>query len=249
MKSKLIIEDLGNGVKLEMIHIPTGEFMMGTSDEEIEQLCEQYNETWVRTEAPQHQVKLKEFYLGKYPVTQAQYQAVTGKNPSHFSGANNPVDSVSWDMAQEFCLQLSQQTGKQYQLPSESQWEYACRAGSQSLWHFGGDESRLEEYAWYKKNSGKKTHAVGAKNPNPLGLHDLYGNVWEWCEDDYVDDYRNTPIDGTAHRDPPIDDLVLRGGGCYASELSCRSAGRGGSWRENNYNSRGFRLCLNFDRL
>ena len=167
-----------------------------------------------------------------------------GKNPSHFSGENNPVDSVSWDMAQEFCQKLSQQTGKKYQLPSESQWEYACRAGSKGQWCFGDNESNLDKYAWYSDNSGNKTHAVGGKNPNAWGLYDMHGNVWEWCEDGYVDNYQNTPRDGTSYSKKSMECIVLRGGGCLNNADDCRSANRDWDTRDYNYNNDGFRIML-----
>ena len=271
-QKKPIIEDLGNGVKLEMIHIPAGEFMMGSSDEEIEQLCQLYTESnraFFKREVPQHQVKLKEFYLGKYPVTQAQYQAVMGENPSSFQGENNPVNKVSWHKAQEFCQKLSDKTGNKYQLPSESQWEYACRAGSKSKWCFGDDESLLKDYAWFADNSGDsiinateiwqndldnyidivfnknkcRTHAVGEKNPNIWGLYDMHGNVWEWCEDD-LDNYQNTPKDGKSNSDNFMEYIVLRGASYHAKAYSCRSAYRLKSTRDSNDDFIGFRIML-----
>ena len=163
-------EDLGNGVKLEMVAIPGGTFMMGASEAE-----KVYDD-----EMPQHQVTLSEFYLGKYQVTQAQWEAVMGNNPSYFKGANLPVERVSWEDAQEFCQKLSQRTKKTYRLPTEAEWEYACRAGTT-----GAYAGVLDEMAWYNKNSEGKTHAVGQKKPNVFGLYDMHGNVWEWCQDWY----------------------------------------------------------------
>lgn len=168
-------EDLGNGVKLEMIAIPGGSFQMGSND---------FFDT-----QPIHRVKLSPFHIGKYQVTQAQWQAVIGNNPSHFKGDKLPVEQVSWAMGAEFCEKLSKQTGKNYRPPTEAEWEYACRAGSTTRYCFGDDEASLDEYAWHKKNSGGKTHSVGEKKPNAWGLHDIHGNVLEWCQDCYEENY------------------------------------------------------------
>ena len=130
----------------------------------------------------------KPFYLGKYEVTQEQWEAVMGSNPSHFKGPKNPVEQVSWDDCQQFLVKLNAKSGGQgskFVLPTEAQWEYACRAGSTGKFCFGDDEKQLGEYAWYEANSGDKTHPVGEKKPNTFGLHDMHGNVWEWCQDWY----------------------------------------------------------------
>jgi formylglycine-generating enzyme required for sulfatase activity len=231
-----------------MIAISGGDFMMGSTDEEIKRLTEKYNRTWVKTEAPQHKVTLKAFYIGKYPITQTQYQAVIGENPSHFSNAknapmykewgNHPVESVTWFKAVEFCKKLSKITGRTYKLPSEAQWEYACRAipsweggnkGGSTKWSFGDDEKQLKEYAWYDDNSNKQTHPVGKKRPNKWGIYDMHGNVWEWCEDHWVDNYKNTPRDGTANILQNLETIAmraLRGGSCHDSGAYCRSAYR-----------------------
>jgi len=168
-------EDLGNGVKLEMIAIPGGSFLMGSEDFE--------------NTKPVHKVTLSPFHIGKFQVTQQQWQAVRGENPSHFKGNNLPVESISWNDATRFCLKLSEKTGKEYRLPTEAEWEYACLAGSTGKYCFGDDEALLEKYAWYRKNSGKQTHPVGEKLPNDWGLHDMHGNVWEWCQDWYDANY------------------------------------------------------------
>ena len=124
------------------------------------------------------------FKIGKYPITQEQYEAVMGINPSHFQGnPQNPVESVSYDDAVAFCQKLSQLTGRNYRLPTESEWEYACRAWTTTRYYFGDDENQLGDYAWYEDNSGLTTHPVGQKLPNTWGLYDMHGNVWEWCQD------------------------------------------------------------------
>lgn len=151
-----------------------------------------------KSEKPQHKVTVKEFYIGKYPVTQAQYEAVINTNPSHFSSnPNNLVERVIWNDARKFCQKLSQLTGKEYQLPSEAEWEYARRAGTTSRYYFGDNAKQLGDYAWYSGNSNRKTHPVGEKQPNPWGLYDMNGNVWEWCEDKWHENYEGAPTDSS----------------------------------------------------
>lgn len=175
---KELAVDLGGGVKMEMVFIPAGSFLMGVDAARFIDLAK-----------PVHKVRItKPFYLGKYEVTQEQWQAVMGDNPSHFKGPKNPVETLSWDDCQQFLVKLNAKSGGQggkFVLPTEAQWEYACRAGSAGKFCFGDDEKQLGEYAWYAKNSDGKTHAVGGKKPNTFGLHDMHGNVWEWCQDWY----------------------------------------------------------------
>jgi len=225
------IETLSGNIKLEMVKIPAGNFLMGTEEAEVIRLCKEYETAWFENEMPQHRVNLQEFYLGKYPITQGQYQAIMGNNPSHFKdNPKNPVERVTWDNAQEFCQKLSEKTGKNYRLPSEAEWEYACRAGTQTRYYFGDNEEQLGEYAWYRDNSASKTHPVGQKKPNNWELYDMHGNVWEWCEDGWYKNYQNAPKDATAwnDNDDQTNHRVLRGGSWSWSNdpRGCRSAYR-----------------------
>jgi formylglycine-generating enzyme required for sulfatase activity len=201
-------EDL-KGVKLEMVYVPGGKFTMGSSDKRDD-------------EKPPHPVTVPNFYMGKFQITQAQWQAVMGKNPSHFKGDDLPVENVSWDAAQEFCQKLSQLTQKAYRLPTEAEWEYACRAGTT-----GDYAGKLDEMGWYAENSGKKTHPVGKKQANAFGLYDMHGNVWEWCEDVWHDNYDSAPDDGSAWvKGGDQKRRVMRGGSWFGNANYCRSASR-----------------------
>ncbi len=217
-------ENLPNGVTLEMVGLPAGQFLMGSPDSDPDARD---------NEKPQHQVKVNSFAIGKYPVTQAQYQAVMGTNPSRFqNNPQNPVEDVSWNDAQAFCQKLSQITGKTYRLPTEAEWEYACRAGTTTRFYFGDDANQLGDYAWYKGNSQQTTHPVGQKKPNAWGLYDMSGNVWEWCEDNWHDSYKSAPSDGSAWLKNGNDNRSpLRGGSWYNVPANCRSAYRNFTYR------------------
>lgn len=173
-----------------------------------------------------HRVTIsKDFYLGKYLVTQAQWEAIMENNPSHFKGAKWPVENVSWEDCQLFIEKLNYQTGRNiYRLPTEAEWEHACRAGSISLYSFGDDKKRLAEHAWFSGNAGDTTHPVGQKIPNPWGFYDMYGNVWEWCQDWYAPYPKGLVIDPEGPASGT--DRVLRGGGWYDGALRCRSGFR-----------------------
>ena len=178
-----------------------------------------------------NEVKMdQDFYLGKYPVTQQQWEAVMGNNPSNFKGGSLPVETVSWDDAQIFIQKLNQLSGKKlYRLPTEAEWEYACRAGTTSEYYFGDDASQLGEYAWFGGNSGQTTHPVGQKKPNEWGLYDMAGNVWEWT-DSWYDSSRSR--------------RVVRGGSWHGSSGYCRSALRFGDCPAYRSDSIGFRLVF-----
>jgi len=195
-----------NSIGMEFILIPAGEFRMGADDKE-----------GFEDERPVHRVRItRPFYLGKYPVTQGQWEAVMETNPSHFTGnPNRPVENVAWHDAQEFLRRLSEKEGKPYRLPTEAEWEYAARAGSNTTYCFGDDVKLLREYAWYADNSGNETHPVGQLDANAWGLHDIHGNVWEWVQDWYAANYYQQSA-------------VINPSGPDSSEYK---VSRGGSWR------------------
>lgn len=247
-KSQIFKETLPDNIILEMLKIPAGNFLMG-SPINTDKILESFFYSTKR-EQPQHTVNLQEYYLGKYPVTQEQYKAVMGTNPSYFKdNPKNPVEQVSWHDAQEFCKKLSQQTGKNYRLPSEAEWEYACRAKSETKYYFGNDDAQLTNYAWYSGNSDKTTHPVGEKKPNNWNLYDMYGNTWEWCEDKWHESYEKKTETlkqngNMAWSFSNKSSHVVRGGSFFFSASDCRSANR----RKSNPNTRiddgGFRLAL-----
>jgi formylglycine-generating enzyme required for sulfatase activity/tRNA A-37 threonylcarbamoyl transferase component Bud32 len=241
--AKYFTEDLGNGVTLEMVEIPGGTFIMGSPANEAERNSD---------EGPQHQVTVPSFFMGKYELTQAQYQAIMGSNPSAFEGNNRPVEQVSWNDAVIFCQRLSQKTGKNYRLPSEAEWEYACRAGTTTPFYFG--ESITSELVNYNGNytygsapkgqNRQQTTDVGSFPPNAFGLYDMHGNVWEWCLDDYINNYSNAPKDGSALTGRGVVKL-LRGGSWYYYPRHCRSAFRSYvSPDSSSFSSLGFRLVV-----
>jgi len=212
-----------NSIGMKLVLIPAGVFVMGWPDTDRDARP---------AEKPQHEVRItKPFYLGKYEVTQEQWRAVMGNNRSMFKSPKNPVEQVTWDDCQAFLEKLNAKHGGggKFPLPTEAQWEYACRAGSTTRCYFGDGEGSLGEYAWYNGNSGGKTHPVGEKKPNTWGLYDMHGNVLEWCADWYGG-YANSSLE-----DPtgPVggSGRVCRGGGCTYAAWYCRSAARfiGGS--------------------
>ncbi|WGV25150.1 SUMF1/EgtB/PvdO family nonheme iron enzyme [Halotia branconii] len=266
-EAKYWVEDLGNGVTLEMVQIPGGTFMMGLPEGEA-----------YLSEKPQHQVTVPEFFMGKYQVTQAQYQAVMGgnifqkiignnnNNPANFKGEKRPVETVSWNDAVEFCQKLSQKTGKTYRLPSEAEWEYACRAGTTTPFYFGEtittDLANYRGTDWnyegtlYPGNYDKgpkgqyreQTTDVGKFPPNSFGLYDMHGNVWEWCQDHWHDNYNGAPTNGSAWLNDNDNQSrrLLRGGSWGYLPVNCRIAYRlryAADFR--NYDV-GFRVVLAF---
>ncbi|MEG3974155.1 formylglycine-generating enzyme family protein [Microcoleus sp. herbarium8] len=239
-------EDLGNGVVLEMVYIPGGTFMMGSPPtEECRGSCER----------PQHQVTVPAFHAGKYPITQAQWQAVMGNNPSYFQGEKRPVERVAWDMAVEFCAKISQKTAKKYRLLSEAEWEYACRAGTTTPFHFGKTitpelANYNGDYPYANAPTGlyrQQTTDVGSFSPNAFGLYDMHGNVWEWCSDRWHKNYivrGAAPTDGSSWETGTDNDRVLRGGSWIYDAVYCSSAYRAANSADDRWWSRGFRVAI-----
>jgi formylglycine-generating enzyme required for sulfatase activity len=206
----------------EMIFVQGGSFMMGSNN-------------GGREERPVHNVDVADFYIGKYPVTQALWESVMGENPSHFKGPDLPVEQVSWDDAQVFIKKINTlDPGKEYRLPTEAEWEYAARGGQKSQGFTYAGSNDLNEVGWYEDNSNKQTHPVGQKMPNELGLYDMSGNVWEWCYDGYMN-YDNT--------EDAFNSRVFRGGSWYYDSNSCRVSSRGSLPTMDKVGFLGFRLA------
>ena len=225
------IEDLGNGINLELIVIPAGVFQMGSP-----------RNAGNPDEQPQHFVTVKSFTMGKYLITQGQWKAVMGKlPPCRFKGENLPVERVSWEDAQKFCGRLSKKTsgaalrtGRNYQLPSETQWEYACRAGTSTPFssgetltvevaNFNGEHTFREEPHGFYFHS---TNEGGKFPPNAFGIYDMHGNLWEWCADNWLDDYTSSPRDSSSYQSKDSRHRVARGGSWHEPPELCRSASR-----------------------
>jgi formylglycine-generating enzyme required for sulfatase activity len=241
---QFFIEPLADDLGIEMMLIPAGTFMMGSPDDEIDRAS---------SEGPQHEVSVAAFFMGKYPITQAQWQFVAGlpqvnqelnPNPSRFKGDKRPVEQVSWYDAVEFCARLSTHTNRDYRLPTEAEWEYACRAGTTTPFHFG--ETITTDLANYRGTDNKEYNWSGSYGRGPkgeyreettpvdhfgitnaFGLCDMHGNVWEWCEDHWHSNYEEAPTDGSAWLSDDEDARrVLRGGSWLNSPRNCRSATR-----------------------
>ncbi len=241
-QAKFFKEDLGNGITLEMVEILAGSFKMGSPPDENGRS---------KNEEPQHSVNVPAFFMGKFEVTQEQYEKIMGSNPSNFNGLKRPVEKVSWNNAIDFCKKLSQKTRRKYRLPSEAEWEYACRAGTTTPFHFG--ETITTELANYDGNytyasepQGKccqQTTEVGSFPPNAFGLYDMHGNVFEWCQDTWHDSYEGAPSDGSAWIDNDNQSRILRGGSWIDNPRYCRSAFRPDSRLIDNRNYYiGFRI-------
>jgi formylglycine-generating enzyme required for sulfatase activity len=239
------IKEITNSIGMKLVLISKGTFMMGSPESEK-------GRDDVET---QHEVTIsKDYYLGVYEVTQAQYEKVIGKNPSQFQGgrvgnenADLPVEQVSWDDAVEFCKKLSElpeekKAGRVYRLPTEAQWEYACRAGSKSAYSFGESSKSLGDYAWFDKNSNGRTHPVGEKKANAWGLYDMHGNVWEWCSDWYGEYPNGALSDPTGPKGGSI--RVRRGGSWSLEAAFCRSGLRNRIVPSFRDYLNGFRLAL-----
>jgi serine/threonine-protein kinase len=268
--------EIGSSIGMKLVFIPPGEFTMGSPKEVVDEEWNAHrDDPWYTDrlpgESPQHHVRItKPFFLGRYEVTQEQYLRVMGKNPSEFAATGNrrsqvagqdtrrfPVENVSWDEATEFCRKLSampqeKTAGRTYRLPSDAEWEYACRAGSAGRFSFSpadgataeSEDKKLSDYGWCSGNSREMTHAVGGKRPSPWGLYDMYGNVWEWCQDWYDGGYyAASPADDPPG--PPGGSMrVTHGGGWDHAAAYCRSANRGSNSPGNRHAAVGFRVCL-----
>ncbi len=223
-----------NDVSFEMIPVEGGTFTMGATAEQGDDARDD--------EKPSHEVTLSNYAIGKFEVTQALWTAVMGINPSKFKGDNRPVESVSYFDCQEFLQKLNGLIGRNFRLPTEAEWEYAARGGKKSKGYKYSGSNNIDEVAWYYSNSGSQTHPVGTKKPNELGIYDMSGNVWEWCNDrygDYTSTSAKNPI-GSSSRDL----RVVRGGGWYYNDGSCRVSNRYRYIPIISYNDLGFRLVL-----
>ncbi len=265
---KHFIEALSDEIGLDMVLIPGGKFLMGTPENELESLDR---------ERPQHEVIVPSFFMGRFPITQAQWRVIANwsqverslePDPSHFKGDNRPVEKVSWEEAVEFCQRLSVKTERTYRLPSEAEWEYACRAGTTTPFHFGETLSdELANYCAQDEKIGdtlykgaygrgiegkyrKETTEVGIFPPNNFGLHDMHGNVFEWCEDDWHNNYEGAPTNGRAWLEENATDTykLLRGGSWDYYPNLCRSAYRSSSTRGYRGYRVGFRVCCELPR-
>lgn len=248
-QAQYFIEDLGKGVTLEMVSIPGGTFRMGSPAGEGDD-----------DERPQHDVTVKPFLMGKYPITQAQWRTVAAfskinrdldPDPSGFKDNNRPVEKVSWYDAVEFCARLAKHTGHDYRLPSEAEWEYACRAGTTTPFHFGetittglANFNGNDTYASAPKGEYRQqTTDVGSFPPNAFGLYDLHGNVREWCLDHWHDNYQGAPSDGSAGvAGGNSERRLLRGGSWYLIPWACRSADRNRNFPDYRDFNIGFRV-------
>ncbi len=234
---------LPGGVTMEMVKIPAGSFMMASPDNEQDRWSD---------EGPQHQVTIGyDFYLGKYEVTKAQWTAVMGTTPwSGYSyvlnDPNSPAVSISWNDCQAFVHALNHLGQGTFRLPSEAEWEYACRAGTTTRFYWGDDPSytQIGSYAWYWGNcsSEQYAHVVGLKLPNDWGLYDMSGNVWEWCQDYWYGNYSGAPANGSAWESPTSSGRVLRGGCWCCIDYRCRSASRYWDFPGSGYYDSGVRI-------
>jgi formylglycine-generating enzyme required for sulfatase activity len=225
--------DLGAGVKMDFVPIPAGSFLMGSGPDGGDE-----------DEMPMHKVAIaKPFSIGTYEVTQEQWVSIMGTNPSSFKGAKLPVETVSWNECTRYLVKLGERTGRTFSLPTEAEWEYACRAGTTSRWSFGSSDEYAIDYAWIGSNSLGITHPVGGKKPNPWGLYDMHGNVWEWCADWYASPY---PAGDVVEPKGPSsgNSRVLRGGGWGDPPGSIRSAYRNCIGPDTGHNGIGFRCVM-----
>ena len=223
-----------NGVSFEMVRVEGGTFRMGATSEQEDEAD--------GDEKLVHSVTLSSYYIGKTEVTQALWQAVMGSNPSHFKGADLPVEFVTWNECQEFIQKLNRLTGSNFRLPTEAEWEFACRGGNNSCGYKYSGSNNLGSVAWYDDNSDGQTHPVATKAPNELGIYDMSGNVYEWCSDWYANYTSNSQTNPKGPQSGS--DRVCRGGGWYGHGRRCRSSFRMYSNPTIRYNDLGLRLAL-----
>ncbi|MBE9065287.1 formylglycine-generating enzyme family protein [Leptolyngbya cf. ectocarpi LEGE 11479] len=250
-------EVLDENLNIEMVQIPAGTFTMGSPEDELERF---------NSEGPQHNVTVKEFFMGQYPVTKAQWRFVAGLpqieqtleiDPSNFKGDNLPVEQVSWYDAVEFCRRLSAHMGREYGLPTEAEWEYACRAGTTTPFHFGQMiTTQVVNYAGASYAGGPEGEFREKTTPvdhfgiaNAFGLCDMHGNVWEWCQDHWHDNYKRAPTDGSVWLTSEISSSrVVRGGSWNDTPRNCRSASRNLDAPDLRFNDIGFRVVCHAPR-
>ncbi len=273
-RAQYFTEDLGNGVTLNMLAVPAGEFLMGTADSERDtvireqtryEVSQEEAEKWTDQQMPQHRVQLPAFWMGRFVVTQEQWSQVAGwpkvnlalnPDPSTFKGMKRPVEHISWKAAVEFCDRLSRKTGKPYRLPSEAEWEYACRAGTTTPFHFGAaitsdlvNCNGTNPYGNIPKGEYRKqTTDVGLFPPNGFGLSDMHGNVWEWCADLAHDNYQGAPTDGSMWTTDGNSEIRIRGGSWVSNPVACLSAYRFNYNPRGTINKVGFRVVCRFSK-
>jgi formylglycine-generating enzyme required for sulfatase activity len=241
--AEFFTEDLGDGITLEMVKIPDGSFTMGSPEGE---------EGRDSNEGPQRTVTVQPFFMGRFAITQEQYQQVMGNNPSRFKGEKRPVENVSWNDATNFCDILSKRIGKSYRLPSEAEWEYACRALTTTPFHFGETiTTELVNYDGRSTYAGapkgqyrEQTVEVGTLPPNAFGLYEMHGNVWEWCQDNWHENYQGAPDNGNPWLNENDNRRLLRGGSWFYGPRDCRSAVRGRFSPDYRDVDRGFRVVV-----
>ena len=223
-----------DGISIDMVRVEAGTFTMGATAE--------MKDPW-DDEKPAHQVTLtNDYYIGKYEVTQALWKAVMGNNPSNFKGDNLPVEQVSWDDCQEFISKLNRITSKTFRLPTEAEWEYAARGGNKSRGYQYSGSNNLSDVAWYGDNSGSKTHPVGSKQANELGIYNMAGNVCEWCQDRFGKYISSSQVNPTG--DNGVPERVVRGGVWGSGAWNCRSSYRANFPPDDRYDGLGLRLVL-----
>lgn len=235
---KAFRDNLSNGIYMEMVKIPSGKFMLGSPLNEIGRRD---------NESPLVEVNVPAFYIAKFVVTQEQWLVIMGNNPANFrESLQAPMENISWLEAQDFCRRLAKRSpyAYLYRLPSEAEWEYACRAGTDTAYHFGDSPAPLADYAWFVDNSNKRSQPIGQKVPNPWGLYEMHGGVWEWCEDAWHDNFQGAPADGSAWIDGNSGRRVRRGGSWSNEAKLCRSASRDWHWQGDRYNDIGFRVAI-----